>query len=133
MCTTFEVAVHVATTEHLPNFRVLASFLQTQFERAPSFDRRHHLLSSESTKPTAVSGPSVLALPYSHEVDKLLRGSLRDTAGHLSDYLASHRRLIAWYKAPKICDLASVPGKKASDQRFLTTQPAAAAPGLDVP
>ena len=110
-----------------------ASFLQTQFERAPSFDRRRHLLFSESTTPTAVSGPSVLALPYSHEVDKLLRGTLRDTAGLLPDYLASHRRLIAWYKAPKICDLASVPGKKAFDQRFLTTQPAAAAPGLDVP
>ena len=54
-------------------------------------------------------------------------------SGRLPDYLASHRRLIAWYKAPKICDLASVPGKKAFDQRFLTTQPAAAAPGLDVP
>ena len=110
-----------------------ASFLQTQFERAPSFDRRRHLLFSESTKPTAVSAPFVLALPYSHEVDKLLRGTLRDTAEILPDYLASHRRLIAWCKTPKICDLASVPGKKAFDQRFLTTQPAAAAPGLDVP
>jgi hypothetical protein len=106
------------------------AFLKKQFDRHPAYSCRKHLLYRESQSPTAISGPSVLALPYADGVDSALRGLLRDHGNLLPPHIACQRRLFAWCKAPKIKDLIPVPGKNSLDANFLLDSTAAA---LDVP
>jgi hypothetical protein len=106
------------------------AFLKKQFDRHPAYSCRKHLLYRESQSPTAISGPSVLALPYADGVDSALRGLLRDHGNLLPPHIACQRRLFAWCKAPKIKDLIPVPGKNSLDANFLLDSTAAAS---DVP
>ena len=94
-------------------------FLADCFDRRPSFDSRPALLFSESAAPSAVSGPSVFAVPFSSGADEMLRGMLVDELHQLPAHLLKQRRLIAWKANPKIRNKTSVPGRRASDARYL--------------